>query len=463
LTSSDVTLSGLLGGASARFKGFTSATDETGNPVSSNVQGQDASGKTTTNEGLTGGGGVVVNVVNHMVQGLVGNLATKATPTVLSTPANISVTSSISETEQEIAQASATRPEGKGNGSAVALAVAVGIYDSSSQAIIEANTVSDAGMATTITSDVHYPVLIDPKQIILGIPAAFVSQGMGELTNLMDGTPGFGTALLTTWIGSQASPDGAGTSSLNGSVAVNLYNNTSQALISGGAQINQAAADQNSSQSVSLSATTEITMIDLVGIGNFGLNANGVKSFQESVAEDGWSKALTGGSLFDVFGRSNGQSIGGSVLFNDLNDTTTAQVEDGAAVYAGSSGGLTINSAKTILRIDIAQAGGLASGTDAKLAFAGSGLGYRDRGTTTAGITTGPLGVTVTGGGPVTISATTGGTQVGIAGAIVIGEGGVASVGISVLVNDIQRTTAGYAGPDPTVDANTTPSGTSDL
>ena len=93
------------------------------------------------------------------------------------------------------------------------------------------------------------------------------------------------------------------------------------------------------------------------------------------------------------------------------------------------------------------------TGTSANLAFAGSGLGFRDRDTTTAGITTGPVGVSITGGAPVTISATTGGTQVGVVGAIVVGEGGAASVGISVLY----RTTSSaplplHAGPDPTID-----------
>jgi hypothetical protein len=157
-------------------------------------------------------------------------------------------------------------------------------------------------MSTTISSDVNYPILIDPRQIVRGVPAAFVSQGMGEFVNPMDGTMGFGTAILNTWIVSPASPKGAGQTSLNGSVGVNLYDSTSQALISGGAQINQTAADQNSSQSASLSATTEITMIDLVGIGNFGLNLNGAVSAVKTLAKSGAGEALTGGSLFDVFG-----------------------------------------------------------------------------------------------------------------------------------------------------------------
>ena len=175
-TASDVTLAGILSGAKALFKGFTSATDETGNPVSSNVKGQDAKGDTTSNEGLTGAGGAR----RQRGQSRRCRRWFEISPPccangAVDTGQHLRRCRRSGRPSKEISQASASKPEGKGEGSAVALAVAVGIYNNTSQGIIEANTISDAGMATTVSSDVDYPILIDPAQIALGVPAAFAS------------------------------------------------------------------------------------------------------------------------------------------------------------------------------------------------------------------------------------------------------------------------------------------------
>ena len=120
-----------------------------------------------------------------------------------------------------------------------------------------------------------------------------------------------------------------------------------------------------------------------------------------------FGKELGGGALGDMFGRSEGKSIGGSILVAAVDNTTLAQIGDGAKVRIGQAG-RSSSPDETILRIDVAQAGALSSGDSSGKAFAGSAVGYRQRSTTVAGLTAGPLGVTVSGGGTVSHRGDTG-------------------------------------------------------
>ena len=52
----------------------------------------------------------------------------------------------------------------------------------------------------------------------------------------------------------------------------------------------------------------------------------GIIDTREAVKAGGAAEALTGGGLLDIFGRSTGRSIGGSILVNDLSNDTLAQV-----------------------------------------------------------------------------------------------------------------------------------------
>ena len=145
------------------------------------------------------------------------------------------------------------------------------------------------------------------------------------------------------------------------------------------------------------------------------------------------------------------KGVGGSALVDDLSDTTRAEVDGGAAVYDGASGGLTIDASEDILRVSISQSGALTTGSGGTLAFAGSLLGWVQTSKTIAGlIDTAGAGVSLSGGGNLAISATTGGTNVGIAGSVVVGQGSATGIGVSAVLNDLTRTTAAVVGVDPT-------------
>ncbi len=425
--------------------------------------------------GFTAAGAIAFIYVDHTVKTLVGNLATAQAPTVLTTPGNVTVVASITETEQILSQAYASKPDGS-NGSAFVAAISVGLYTNTAVATIEGNSQVDAGSSLSVSSNVSYPILGTPLGILESIPQGFVDNGVSELATVFDGTFGLGSGLLNTWDESQASPTADGATSFNGSVAVNVFNNNATALIDSGARINQTISLQNANQSVAVTANVLMTMVDLVGNGTLFLSPAGVLGAIQKAS--GVADALKGGYLIDAFGRSSGRSVGGSVLVADLNDNTTAEIGDGAQVHVGSSGTLDVAAAETVFRVDIVEAGALVT-SGGSLAFAGSGLGLRERSNTYAGILS---GATITGGGTLDISATVGqpqsvdtsvgtiasmtaipGFDLGIAGGIAASEGGATNFGVAVAVNDIVHNTDAFIGADPSVSATTTPTDASSI
>ena len=450
-----VSLASLLPSAAAAL-GLTSApTTEEGTAVtpSSNSSGLDAAG------------GVVVNYVDHVVTAGVGT-ATGAGRAVLSTPQSVNVSATIQESEQSDAQASASRPsdgkDGTAKGSATALSISLALLTNDAEAIAGPAATIDAGNAVSVSSDVEYPFLAAPSDLLGGITSASDQYGLqpleqdplGDIATLLDGTFGVGSQVLNTWTVTSASSSGSGNFSIAGSIGVNVFTNTSNALIQDGAQINQTASLQNAGQTVSVSATTNLQLVEMAGIGGFSLNASAVKA----IKTDGLAEALSGGSIVDLFDRSEGSGVGGSILDDNITDTTQAEIGGGTAVYA--PGGLSLTSSETVFRISIAQSGALSGGSGATLAFSGSGLGYRQDSTTYAGLDTsgksaadpsgtGPSAVDLTGGGALLISATTGGLNIGIAGSIVVGQNAATGIGISAAVNDLNRNTAAFIGNDP--------------
>ena len=134
----------------------------------------------------------------------------------------------------------------------------------------------------------------------------------------------------------------------------------------------------------------------------------------------------------------------------------------GALIGVGSKGSLTVNAAESINRLEMATAGSTV-GAGGATAFAGSGVGFYQDSTTLAELESGtPGGATVTGGGPINIMATTGGTQISLAGALDRVGASTHAFGMSVVVNDIQRTTMAGLGADAST-ASVTPAGLANI
>ncbi|MEJ0068127.1 MAG: hypothetical protein WDO24_04695 [Pseudomonadota bacterium] len=260
---SSISLESIFNGASALKAMASGPTDQNGNNINDGVK----------NDGLSGAGGIVVNIVNHTADAFVGDQATAAAPTVLSTPANITVTSTISQGTQISAQSSVTKPDDS-KGTAVSLSIGVGVYSNDAEATIFSNAKVDAGTALTLSSDVEYPMLADPAVLYspAGIEQNFQNNGVSGISSYLDGTLGVASNLLNTWVVSAAGAGDSEATAVSGSIAINVFTNTSHATIQSGAQINQDPAVQTVSQAVSVTATTAMTMLDVAGIGQFNLN-----------------------------------------------------------------------------------------------------------------------------------------------------------------------------------------------
>src|SRR5262249_9169819 len=150
--------------------------------------------------------------------------------------------------------------------------------DNSSNATIWGNATVDAPGTIAVTSALTYPPLtpISPSAFAESQLKALQSSGISAITNYLDGTLGFASNFLNTWViaGAKAfdATKPAPTTAISGAIAVSVYTNASNAVIKSGAKINQTAALQGPNQSVTLSATTTIQMLDVAGLGKWSLN-----------------------------------------------------------------------------------------------------------------------------------------------------------------------------------------------
>src|SRR6185437_19794 len=138
---------------------------------------------------------------------------------------NVGVSSSITETYQEISQSSVTKPSGS-SGQAVALAVAVGYFDNDSEASISGTSTVDASGTVSVTSTLSYPFLTNPIEYFTSIPGDFTSLNVSALTTLFDGTLGISSNLLNTWVIAGAKASDSTATSVSGSVGINIFTNT---------------------------------------------------------------------------------------------------------------------------------------------------------------------------------------------------------------------------------------------
>ncbi|MFN3348008.1 beta strand repeat-containing protein, partial [Pseudorhodoplanes sp.] len=449
LSRGDIALASIFGNASAS-SGKQTVKDQNGKDVTSSIQ----------NDSLSAAGAVGVNVVTHDVRAVVGERATSGDKTTLQTQGDIEVLASIEHKTQLMVQGSVSKPKGS-QGAAVSVSIGVGVYDNDSQAIIRGNTQLDAFGTVRVDSKLTYPFLTKPEDLLFGIPQDIVNRGVSAITTLLDGTFGVSTKLMNNWVMAYAKATESPAASVSGSIAVNVFTNTSKALVQSGAEINQkpisATWQPPATQSVVVNAYTMMQLIEMVGIGKWSLNEGplGKARYEGKTA----AQLRKGGDIVDVAGRSGSKALGGSILVDSIDSTTHARIEGGAKVKTGASGSLTNSAKEDILRVAVSQSGGQTD-DNGQFAFAGSGLGLRQRSDVQAGIVaTDSAGPAIGGGGSLTITAETGGVQVGVAGSLVLGGSGSSGLGLSVMVADVERKVYAFVGADPSIDAHATPNG----
>ncbi len=363
---------------------------------------------------------------------------------VLKSNEDLEVQAKISEALQINAETSIDVAKGdEASNLAVSTAVVVGLIGNTAQATVAAGADLDALRATRVISDISYPYITRPDEYIpanLGELADLIeNEGLDSVNDYLDGTLGLKSKLFNTWARSSGK---AGGMSVAGSINFLEFDNVSQAIVHAGAQINQDGAwrdnlqnphpNNDGQQVVSVEATNYMQMLNVTGVFDFKLPAGTLDplnpKFDKSLAV---SPMASGGEK---------GGVGGAIFVSLLNNTTTALIEAGVAVFTGSSGGMNMKAEEAIMNFNFSQAGAAAG----KYGVAGTVAYVEQSSDTRAQLA---AGATVTGGSdpnendvpgsPLTIYA--GNLETGINWAGSVAKGTNLGFGITVAINDINR------------------------
>ena len=338
---------------------------------------------------------------------------------------------------------------------AVSAAVIVGSYTNTARALIDSGAKVDAGRNLSIDSTVSYPFLTEPGLSLLPFTKEDF-QSPAALGSVLDQKLGLQNLMFNSWARSVGT---GGDFGISGSVDYMSFTNTSEAIIGKNARINQdsdfQAAHGTAGQSVFVNACTDMELVDMAGTFDLNLQASTLTNLQA------WKHPFAD---WVAMGASGKKGAGGSALLMFLDNTTTARVEDGAAVSTGTSGTLSLKAETDTTNIALVQSG--AKGQTFGVAGSFSYIDQQDE--TVAQIDSG-AGVS---GGAVGVSAADNALLFNATGSLMKAkeengaESGSAqtSVGASVSVNSIERDTralVGHAAFDPA--SRITGGGTIDL
>ncbi|MCO6455093.1 MAG: choice-of-anchor D domain-containing protein [Pirellulaceae bacterium] len=388
-----------------------------------------------TNSLFAGAAGISLNMFEHDVVAQIGKEA------VLQTESDVSIEASTSQKAQVTAQGN-TSP-GSGKKFATGVAVAIGIYDNNVQAIVDGDGTSgaaiDAGFNIDISSTLTYPLLVQPLTLL---PFSSFYSGninnanfIGDLSTLLNGSLGL-TRIMNVWAASKVFTTSAANLpkvSISGSVGYTQFTNRSEAIVRSGAEINQNL--QEVKQNVSIDAATGIELVNVTGIMHLRLNEAGLKKAYED--RQSVASFYGAGNFFSFFGnKSSTFGMGGSVMALELDHTTTALIEGGAAVHTGAQGGLSVEAAEDVYSLEFAQSGGDSGsvGISASIAL------VTQTSQTIAQIDSGAV---VT-GGPLSLSAESQLTHTNLAGAAQLANR--LGIGVGVALLDVDRETAAIIG-----------------
>lgn len=384
----------------------------TANNVSQNA-GAGGSGSKTN---FSAAGAFAFSSVRNTVAATVGLTG------VLKSEADIAVQATIENKNQTQAEASVEPNEGA-QASTASAAVIVGLYSNSAIAKVEGTT--DARKATTISSEVIYPFLstVEENFDILGKLKEDGIDGLVE--HFDDGTLGFKSSLFNSWAKSTAKAEKLG---IAGSVNFQQFTSNAQAIVGSNAKINQTAAFQTNEQTVSVEAKTELHQINITGVFDFELTTEKLQELKDS--KDRLADLNPAGS------QSGKGGMGGSLFLLFNNSNTIAKVESGALIRTGADGDLTVKAESKNIDINVAQSG--ASG--GQFGVGGTFVYTNQTSNTIAQVDSGVKFR----GGALNITAADETTRVNAVGGVA--KGGNVGIGLSVSLNNMDRTVSAFTG-----------------
>ncbi len=382
---------------------------------------------------------------DHTVSATVGPAA------VLKSNEDLEVKAQISDQIQTKAETS-VETDAKG---ALSAAVAVSLVDSTARATVASGAQLDALRALRVISGITYPYLTRPDEFIPMSVGELVdqleSEGPDGVNDYLDGTLGLQSKLFNTWARSSGE---AGELSVAGSVNFLDFRNVSEAIIRSGARINQDTVfrtptpeSRKDQQVVSVEATNYMQFFNVTGTFEFKLPSASLDPLDPEFDP--------GLSVSPVASTGKKGGLGGAILVSLLDNTTTALVEEGAAIYSGSSGGFNMKAEEAIVYFSFSQAG-----AQSDTYAIGGTVAYFEQASSTRAQLSG--GVQVSGGAdpdeidtagsPVTIYSGSLETNINWAGGVAKGRN--LGFGITVAINDIDRDTSAVVG---TIDASVDP------
>ncbi len=390
---------------------------------------------------------------------------------VLQSQSNITVNSNLQEDNQtsddatfcKVTPSPGTNQEGqKSNDVDLAVAVVTDLLNNTAQALIDGGSQVDAAAALSVTAQVTYPWAEPINLSGLESPSTWEYEAVPEVwalvSRLADGTLGL-DSLVNNWADA-AAESSSDQNCISGSVNFTDYTNDCQAQIGAGALINQDPQQyQNSAQSVAVDATTNFQAVNFLGNTSFG--------FTPSDLIMNYKLGGSGQVLANIAAPTEGSvsGIGASLTLVFMNNTTEATIgaADGSDITTPTkvnfgSGGLDVNATQFVLNIDLATSGGIIGtsglGMGGQLGANGSVSWFAANTTTIAQIASGSI-VTGVSGGAVNVDAGDEMYLIGVGGAAAMGAN--IGIGVSIVVNDVTRTTEAIIGAsiDPT--SSTTP------
>ncbi len=379
---------------------------------------------------------------------------------VLEAASNITVSSSLSQTNDTGVNASASREESQGAGKDAALAFVFGFADASVLATIDDGAHVDAAGALAVSAGTSYPLEVPTSASGLEGDAVYFSGNssynpLNFLTGFMnDGLLGLQTDILNNSASAKASAAANGSTALAGTIQIFVGQNDTEATI-GDAMINQKVSDpaaypnaqgvnqsiqfQNSAQSVAVDSMTLYENASETGTPDLNLSpANFIK-----IARGAGDKSPVLNFFGDTSSGPGGKAIGASIAVYVQSNKTIAEISSGAHIGVGSAGTLDVGATQTVIAVSLVQSGG--AGGD--VGFAGTLNWFNLTSLTEARIDDG-----------VTVNAGAGGGEGGAVAVhsddnmiiVAVTGGAVKSnhigVGFTVAVNNVNRTTLAVIG-----------------
>lgn len=365
--------------------------------------------------GLTAAAGVAYNEFHHTVAAEIGATA------VVKSGGAVALDAHVTQAAQVFAQGNSSPDSHPGSSKQLTLgaAVALGFYDNDVSALIRGGAAVDAATDLAVSSVLSYPpaiTLYDPRTNVVS-DLLNGRLGLERLTN---------TLVLTKARDSSVA--------LSGSVAIVDYRNDSLAEIGTGARINQGhdARYDSGHQTVKVDARTDMLLVNAGGVINLKLDESGLRKVV--MAKDR-------GGAFSFMGNKAGTlAVGGSVLVQTLDNTTTARIAAGALVHAdpvaGGQPAVAVSAVEDVTTVQFTEAG-VRSGA---VGVAGAAPVLTHRSATLAQVEDGAL----VDGGMLDVAARSNASHTTIAGSVLRAK--ALGVGISVGVVDMQRTVDAVVG-----------------